>query len=85
MKVLVRKGDIAILIGAAAIALYEKTVADDEDLVSRRVAAYKVTHPVLTYGIVLVTAAHVLELIPSRLDPYHRLVRYFRGNVGPQE
>lgn len=83
MYISVRKGDIAILIGAAAIAAYEKTVADDEDLVSRRVASYKATHPLLTYGIVLITAAHVLELLPEQVDVYHHLMRFMRPKRPP--
>lgn len=85
MRISVRKGDVAILIGAAAIAVYEKRVEDDEDLISCRVASYKATHPVLTYAVVALTALHVLDLLPVEVDPYHQLVRYFRNNVVPGE
>lgn len=80
-----RTGDVAIIVGAAAIAVYEKRVTEDEDLVSCRVAAYKRHHPILTHAVVWITAAHVLELLPGSVDPYHRAVRYFRRNVGPYE
>lgn len=80
MKVSVRRGDVAILIGAVAIAVYEKTVADDEDLVSYRVAAYKRSHPLLTHAVVLLTAGHLLEFLHPRYDPYHWAMRYVRAS-----
>lgn len=76
-----RTGDRAILIGVVAIAAYERLVNDDADLISSRVAHYKHHSPVLTCGIVLITAAHLIELLDPRIDPYHRLVRHFRRSA----
>ena len=78
MRITARKGDWAILAAAAAIAAYEKLVRDDEDLISCRVAAYKRRAPLATYSVVLITAAHLLELLPEGCDPYRWAVRYFR-------
>lgn len=80
-----RTGDRAILIGAAAIIAYEKYVADDEDLISRRVAAYQQKAPWTTTLVVLVTALHLLSVLDTRVDPYHQAVKYFRRHVGAQE
>jgi hypothetical protein len=74
-----RTGDKAILVGVAVIVAYEKLVRDDADLISSRVAEYKVRHPVLTQVVVLVTALHLIERLPPRWDPYHQAVRYFRS------
>lgn len=78
MKVSVRKGDWAIIMGAIAIAVYEKTVADDADLISNRVAVYQQRAPYLTTMVVLVTALHLLSALDPRVDPYHQALRYFR-------
>lgn len=85
MRVVVRKGDIAILAGAIAIAVYEKRIEDDEDLISRRVLAYKTSHPVLTCSIVLLTTAHLLNVLPEHLDVYHHLMRVFRSPPTPPQ
>ena len=83
MRVTVRTGDVAILVGAAAIAVYEVRVADDEDLISRRVAAYR-RHPVgrvLADTAILVTALHLAEVLPEDLDAFHHLMRWFRKDA----
>jgi hypothetical protein len=77
-----RTGDRAIIVGAVAIAVYERVIADDADLISSRVAAYKRNHPVLTMAIVWITAAHLTELLHPSVDPYHQAVKYFRRHVG---
>ena len=73
-------GDKAILVGAAAIVVYEKRVQDHDDLISCRVAAYRRRFPVLTTSVVMVTALHLLDFLPNSVDPYHHLVKYFRGS-----
>ena len=83
VRITVRTGDIAILVGAAAIAVYEVKVTDDEDLISRRVAAYR-RHPVgrvLADTVILVTAMHLAEVLPEDLDLFHHLMRLFRRSV----
>lgn len=83
--VAMRTGDRAIIIGAVAIIIYEKAVADDDDLISSRVAAYKQRHPLLTMAVVWVTAAHLLDVLPGSVDPYHQAVKYFRRHVRAPE
>lgn len=75
-----RTGDYAILVGAAAIAFYEKAVRDDDDLISRRVSAYRTTRHgrVISDAIILATALHLSEQIPEDLDVYCWLMRWVR-------
>lgn len=64
----------------AGVAAYERLVADDEDLISRRVAAYR-RHPVgrvLVDTVIIATAVHLCEYAPSDVDPYHWLMRVIR-------
>jgi hypothetical protein len=87
VKVSLRTGDRAILIGAAAIVAYEYKVRDDADLISSRVSAYR-TKPagrILTDAIILATALHLAESVPSEWDIYHQAMKWLRRNVGPQE
>ena len=68
-----RTGDKAIIIGALEIWAYEKFVSDDEDLISRRVAAYR-TRPagrLLTDAVILTTALHLSETIAPEFDVFH--------------
>ena len=82
-----RTGDRAIIVGAIAIGLYEYAVSDDEDLISRRVAAYR-TRPagrLLTDAIILATALHLAEYVVPEWDVYHHAMKWVRRNVGAAE
>lgn len=65
-----RTADKAILAGATALIGYE-LVVDYDELISVAVARYKQTRPMLTTAVVIVTAAHLLEWLPSWADPFH--------------
>lgn len=83
VRVTVRTGDVAILVGAAAIAVYEVKVADDEDLISRRISAYR-RHPVgriIADAVIIATAIHLCEYASPEWDAYHWLMRWFRKPV----
>ena len=83
VRVTVRTGDVAILVGAAAIAVYEARVADDEDLISRRISAYR-RHPVgrvVADTAILVTAMHLAEVLPEDPDAFHWLMRWLRKDA----
>jgi len=87
VRVTVRTGDVAILVGAAAIAVYEVRVADDEDLISRRISAYR-RHPVgrvLADTVIIATAVHLCEYASPEWDAYHWLMRLFRPNNTPTQ
>lgn len=78
-----RTGDRAIVIGCAAICAYEKWVADDEDLISRRVSHYRKT-PIgrlLTDALVLATAIHLCEIASPEWDVYHYAMTRLRRHV----
>jgi hypothetical protein len=87
-SVKLRTGDRAILVGALAIAAYEKYVVDDDDLISYRVSAYR-KHwlgRLIADAVILSTALHLAEAYPSpELDAFHHAMSWLRRNVGPQE
>ncbi|QDM56007.1 hypothetical protein SEA_TRAX_127 [Gordonia phage Trax] len=58
----------------ALVTVYE-VVADEGELLSEGVDRGLVSHPVLTSGAVLVTAAHLLNVLPTWCDPYAWLAR----------
>lgn len=80
LGVRLRTGDRAIIVGACAIGLYEKYVRDDEDLISRRVAAYR-TKPLgrlVTDAVILATALHLAEACSPEWDAFHYAMKYIR-------
>lgn len=83
LRVTLRTGDRAIIAGVAAIAVYEKLVRDDADLISNRVACYRGTLAgrVLTDAVILATALHLMETLEPRWDVYHHAMRAFRKKV----
>ncbi|KWX66544.1 hypothetical protein [Mycobacterium sp. NAZ190054] len=79
-KLQLRTGDKAVIALVGGIAVYEKLVRDDEDLISNRVAAYR-AHPVgrvLADAVILATALHLSESVPPELDVFHWAMRYVR-------
>lgn len=85
MRLQLRTGDKAVLIGVAAIAVYEMKVRDDDDLISRRFSAYRKT-PVgrlLVDTAVLVTALHLTEYVSPEHDLFHLLMGVVRRSAIP--
>jgi hypothetical protein len=87
VRVSLRTGDKAILVGAAAIVGYERWVRDDNDLISYRVSAYRKhwAGRLIADAIILSTALHLMESLTPDLDPFHHAMSWLRRNVGPQE
>lgn len=82
-----RTGDRAILIGAAAIVIYEKVVRDDADLISHRVSAYR-KHwlgRIVADAVILTTALHLSETIAPEFDVFHIAMKHLRRNVGGEQ
>jgi hypothetical protein len=52
-------------------------LADDDELLSEACDRYLISRPLLTRGVVLYVAAHLLNVVPPRLDPLHRLSQAF--------
>ena len=66
-----KPADVAWLTLAAGIVVYE-IAAPPGELLSEGVDRYLVRRPWLTRAVVAVVAAHLLNLIPDRLDPIHQ-------------
>lgn len=68
------------MVGAAAIAVYEVAVKDDEDLISRRVSAYRRRRGgrYVADAVILATAIHLMEAAPDDLNVYCWLMRWVR-------
>jgi hypothetical protein len=80
---MLRTGDKAILAGAIAIAIYERQVRDDADLISSRVSAYR-THLIgrlVTDAVILATAMHLSSYVTEEWDIYHYAMKYLRRKV----
>lgn len=54
---------------AAAVAVYE-IAADDGEMLSHAVDRWLESHPIITWTAITVTAAHLLNLLPPRVDPF---------------
>lgn len=67
-----RHGDYAWLALAATILAYEMAAPRGE-LLSEACDRYRHKHPIVTLGVIAYLAAHLARLIPSRIDPLHRL------------
>lgn len=82
-SVFLRTGDKAILIGAAAIVIYERKVADDADLISSRVSAYRqhIIGRLVTDAVILATALHLAEALAPEWDLYHVAMTRLRRKI----
>lgn len=67
-----RASDRAWIILAAGIATYE-VVAQPDELLSEAVDRYLEARPWFTRLLVAVVSAHLLNLIPPKIDPLHRI------------
>lgn len=86
-RVSLRTGDRVIIAGALGVAVYEKWVRDDDDLISNRVACYR-THPVgrlVTDAVLLATYLHLVEALPCEWDVYHQAMKIFRKTAEAKE
>lgn len=71
-----RSGDWAWCVVGAGVLAYDVAAKSDE-LLSQACDRYLVTHPVITRAAVLYVAAHLLNVVPNRFDPLHRLSTLF--------
>ncbi|MFF4026990.1 hypothetical protein ACFYY5_29495 [Nocardia elegans] len=62
----------------AAIVVYEAASPADELLTAACHRAL-IKHPVATRAAILITAAHLLSLIPERIDPFTQLAHFSKG------
>ena len=57
---------VALGVGVLAYEL----MAEDGELLSHQVDRWLESHPIITYTAVSVTAAHLLNVIPRKFDPW---------------
>lgn len=72
-----RPADVAWIALAAGIVAYE-VAAPPGELLSEGVDRYLTRRPWVTRAVVGVVAAHLLNLIPNRVDPIHQAAILFR-------
>lgn len=72
------RGGPAWLVLGAAIALYEIASPADELLTAACHRAL-IKHPIATRAAILLTAAHLLALIPPRVDPFTQIAHLSKG------
>lgn len=65
-----RCSDQAWLTLGASILAYE-VLAPSDELLSFGADRYLQSHPVLTRAVILITALHLANWMPARLDPWH--------------
>lgn len=68
--------DTAWVALAAGVVAYELSAPRGE-LLSEGVDRYLESRPLLTRAVVAVTAAHLLNLLPQRVDPFYRVAALF--------
>jgi hypothetical protein len=65
----IRPADRAWLALAIGVGAYE-LMAREGELMSHSYDRWLLNHPVMTWGATLITAAHLLNMLPERCDPY---------------
>ena len=66
----------------AAAVVYHELSCRDGELLSEAVDRGLEKNPVPIYALVLITAAHLLNWLPTKVDPYHRLGLFFKNLKG---
>lgn len=61
----------------AGVTLYDALSRDGETM-SERYAQFVDDHPVMAWGAVAITAGHLLDIIPEKIDPIHNLAKLAR-------
>jgi len=64
-----RASERAWLTLGMGVVIYE-IAAGDGELLSHQVDRWLESHPVITSTVITITAAHLLNIIPERLDPW---------------
>lgn len=64
-----REAERAWVALGVGVIVYE-VVANDGELLSHQVDRWLEKHPVLTTSAIVLTALHLLNLLPDRLDPW---------------
>lgn len=73
-----RPSEKAWALGAIAVICYDVLAPDGETL-SERYSQFVDDHPALAWGAVAITAGHLLDIIPEKIDPIHNLAKVARA------
>lgn len=57
----------------ALLALIHELLAQENQLLSHAFDRWLEKHPRLVWAVVLVTVLHLLNVMPPKIDPYHRV------------
>ncbi|TDP29777.1 DUF7427 family protein [Nocardia ignorata] len=72
----IRAGHLWLVLAGAVTAL--EVVAPEGELLSEGVDRGLEQHPLLVRTAIIITAAHLLNLLPEKIDPYARLPRVWK-------
>lgn len=72
----IRAGHLWIALASFITAL--EVIAPDGELLSEGVDRGLEQHPLLVRAAIIVTAAHLLNLLPEKVDPFARLPRVWK-------
>ena len=75
-----RTAEKAWLALGAGVAAYEIACPSGETL-SEGVDRMIEKHPILTLGTIAITAAHLMNLLPEKIDPFHRLTKLKKHSI----
>lgn len=67
-----KHSDAAWVTLAVGVLTYE-IAAPPGQLLSEAVDRYRGRHPVIIAGVIVYLAAHLLRIVPTRIDPLHQL------------
>lgn len=79
-----QQSDYGWLAVLGVVVAVELAGASREQMLSHATGRYNAAHPVITTGVVLTTAAHLLGWLPVGVDPYHQtygLLRFLRQKI----
>ncbi|WP_218001213.1 DUF7427 family protein [Nocardia thailandica] len=72
----IRAGHLWLTLAGVVTAL--EIIAPEGELLSEGVDRGLERHPLLVRAAILITAAHLLNLLPERVDPYARLPKVWK-------
>jgi hypothetical protein len=67
--------------GILAVAVYHEAVCEPGELLSEEVDRMLVKYPLTVYTFTFITVAHLLNWLPSSVDPYRAIGKYKKGKA----
>ena len=81
-----QQSDYGWLAVLGVVAVVEVVGAERKQMLSHATIRYNTAHPIITTGVVLTTAWHLLGWLPESVDPFHQtygLLRFLRHMIQP--